>query len=167
MNDDEAAYEAVGHEINRPDPARWRAMTLDDDRVQQTYRVLGQLVKNTQVALTAHKSALSGYQGTRAGYRAANAEYQDWKSRTVHFLGCLNARRRELEDRVRWLRQGHALDRVSGDLRALAKAVADHRDAIRSECGRQATTADRLLWARLDVLSSVSSRTIEPDWTTV
>jgi hypothetical protein len=156
VDDDEAAFEAVGHEINRPDPVRWRAMTKEDDRVRQTYRVLGQLIKRTQVSLLRKKKDLRIVRLPRHEYWSAAAEYEEWKARAVHFLGCLEQRRSELRDRVRQFGQQNALDRLTADLQAFASAVTAHRTAIRGDGERPETTADRLLWARLDLLASVN-----------
>ncbi|WP_284740294.1 hypothetical protein [Amycolatopsis sp. RTGN1] len=55
LGDDPAAIETVEAETNRPDPARWPAMTTGDDRLRQTYRPLGQLIKPVEVAFIKHK----------------------------------------------------------------------------------------------------------------
>ncbi|MBN9748616.1 hypothetical protein DMP23_47400 [Amycolatopsis sp. A1MSW2902] len=151
MEDDRAAVKAVGAEINRPDPARWRAMTTDDDRLRQTYRALGLLLKQTEVAFAERKAALRAFRGSRREYQQAAAEYEAWKSRAVHFVTCARARRSELVRRFSILDRDDALDRLGTALRSLAAAVAAHREAI-SGGGREETTADRLLWLRLDLL---------------
>jgi hypothetical protein len=150
VDDDHAAIEAVGAEINRPDPARWQAMTTGDDRLRQTYRALGQLIKQVEVAFIKRKADLRAFRGSRREYRQAAAAYQEWKSRTVHFANCARARRSELEDRVRRINEHDALDRMSTVLQALTQAVVEHRDAIRRG-SRQETTADRMLWLRLEL----------------
>jgi hypothetical protein len=149
-DDDHAAIEAVGAEINRPDPVRWQAMTTGDDRLLQTYRALGQLLQRVEVAFAQRKAALRAFEGSRPEYRQAAAAYEEWKSRTVHFANCTRTRRSELHDRVRRINQHDALDRVAAALRTLTQAVADHRDAIRND-SREETAADRMLWLRLDL----------------
>ncbi len=151
VDDAHAAVEAVGQDINRPDAARWRAMTADDERLRQTYHALGMLIKQVEVSFLKRKADLRAFEGTRKDHRQAAAEYEDWKSRTVHFANRARERRAELEHRVRLLKQNRAINQAQTTLRTLAQAVADHRDAIRSG-GREETTADRLLWVRLDVL---------------
>ncbi|MFJ7212723.1 hypothetical protein [Amycolatopsis sp. NPDC098790] len=150
VDDDQAAIEAVGAEINRPDPARWQAMTTGDDRLRQTYRVLGQLIKQVEVAFTKRKAVLRAFRGPRPDYHQAVAVYEEWKSRTVHFANCARARRGELEDRVRRINQHDTLNRMATALQTLTQAVADHRDAIRSG-SREETAADRMLWLRLEL----------------
>ncbi|MFI5560750.1 hypothetical protein ACIA2T_15860 [Amycolatopsis japonica] len=151
IDDEHAAVIAVGQEINRPDAARWRAMTTEDDRLRQTYRALGLLIKKVEVSFLKRKADLRAFEGTRKEYRRAAAEYEDWKSRTVHFANRARERRAELEDRVRLLKQSHGFAEIRTALRTLAQAVSDHRDTIRSS-GRPETTADRMLWVRLDLL---------------
>ncbi|MFI9452537.1 hypothetical protein [Amycolatopsis sp. NPDC052450] len=151
VDDARAAVEAVGQDINRPDAARWRAMTADDERLQQTYRALGMLIKQVEVSFLKRRAELRAFEGNRMEYRQAASEYEEWKSRTVHFANRARERRAELEHRVRLLTRNRAIDEVRTTLRTLAQAVADHRDAIRSS-GREETTADRLLWVRLDIL---------------
>ncbi|MEU3767980.1 hypothetical protein AB0E55_23255 [Amycolatopsis keratiniphila] len=151
IDDEHAAVIAVGQEINHPDTARWRAMTTKDDRLRQTYRALGLLIKQVEVSFLKRKADLRAFEGTRKEYRQAASEYEDWKSRTVHFANRARERRAELEDRVRLLKQSHGFAEIRTALRTLAQAVADHRDTIRrSDC--QETTADRMLWVRLDLL---------------
>ncbi|UMP07076.1 hypothetical protein [Amycolatopsis sp. EV170708-02-1] len=83
--------------------------------------------------------------------RQAVAEYEGWKSRTVHFANRVRERRADLEHRVRLLKQNHAFNEIQTMLRTLARAVADHRHAIRNG-DREETIADRMLWVRLDLL---------------
>lgn len=161
VEDDQAAIEAVGQDINRPDPARWRAMTATDDRLRQTYRALGQLIKQVEVAFLRRKADLHAFQGTRREREQAAADYQEWKSRTVHFANCAVARRGELEPRIRQAGHDHRVRVLTAALRALADAVAEHRDAIRGG-QREETTADRLLWARLDIVGEKSRTVTDP-----
>lgn len=77
LDDDHAAIEAVGAEINRPDPALWQAMTTGDDRLRQTYRALGQLLKQVEVAFIKRKSDLRAFRGSRREYHHAAAAYQE------------------------------------------------------------------------------------------
>src|SRR3954447_8338388 len=100
LDDDHAAIEAVGAEINRPDPALWQAMTTGNDRLRQTYRALGQLLKQVEVVFIKRTADLRAFRGCRREYHHAAAAYQEWKSRTVHFANCARARRSELEHRV-------------------------------------------------------------------
>lgn len=151
VDDARAAVEAVGQDINRPDTARWRAMTADDERLRQTYRALGMLIKQVEVSFLKRKADLRAFEGSRKEYRQAAAEYEDWKSRTVHFASRARERRVELEHRVRLLTQNHAINEIRTALQTLAQAVADHRNTIRSG-SREETTADRMLWVRLDLL---------------
>ncbi|WP_328442800.1 hypothetical protein [Amycolatopsis sp. NBC_00438] len=150
VDDDNAAIEAVGAEINRPDPARWRAMTASDDRLRQTYRALGQLLKRVEVAFIQRKADLRAFRGSRPEYHQAAAAYEEWKSRTVHFANCARSRRSQLRDRVRRISQHDDLGRMAAALRTLTQAVAEHRDAIRNG-SREETAADRMLWLRLDL----------------
>ncbi|MFI7114912.1 hypothetical protein [Amycolatopsis sp. NPDC049868] len=126
-------------------------MTTEDERLRQTYRALGLLIKKVEVSFLRRKADLRAFEGTRKEYRQAAADYENWKSRTVHFANCARERRAELEGRVRLLEQSHAFEEIRTALRTLAQAVSDHRDTIRTS-GRQETTADRMLWLRLDLL---------------
>jgi hypothetical protein len=150
VDDDNAAIAAIGAEINRPDPARWRAMTTGDDRIRQTYRALGQLLKRVEVAFIQRKAELRAFHGSRTEYHQTAAAYEEWKSRTVHFANCARTRRSELHDRIRRINQHDALDQMAAALRTLTHAVAEHRDAIRNG-SREETAADRMLWLRLDL----------------
>ncbi|MFJ9782580.1 hypothetical protein ACIRSS_23565 [Amycolatopsis sp. NPDC101161] len=123
-------------------------MTTGDDRLRQTYRALGQLIKQVEVAFIKRRADLRAFQGSRSEYHQAAAAYQEWKSRTVHFANCARARRSELEDRVCRINQHDTLDLTATALRTLTQAIADHRDAIRSG-SREETAADRMLWLRL------------------
>jgi hypothetical protein len=151
VDDDQAAIEAVGSEINRPNTARWRAMTADDDRLRQTYRALGQLIKQVEVAFLRRKADLRAFQGTPQEHQQASADYEEWKSRTVHFVNCARQRRGELEPRIHQADGDRRVQELTTALRSMARAVADHRDAIRRG-ERGETTADRLLWVRLDLV---------------
>ncbi|MFE5565083.1 hypothetical protein ACFQ68_08830 [Amycolatopsis japonica] len=126
-------------------------MTTTDDRLRQTYRALGLLIKKVEVSFLKRKADLRAFEGTRKEYRQAAADYEGWKARTVHFANRARERRAELEDRVRVLQQSHAFEEIRTALQTIAQAVSDHRDTIRSS-GRQETTADRMLWVRLDLL---------------
>lgn len=149
VDDDQAAIEAVGAEINRPNTALWRAMTADSDRLRQTYRALGQLIKQVEVAFLKRKADLRAVRGPE--YQQAAADYEEWKSRAVHFANCAVQRRGELEPRIRQADGDRRVRDLTSTLRSMARAVADHRDAIRRG-EREETTADRLLWVRLDLV---------------
>ncbi|MGW5743719.1 hypothetical protein [Amycolatopsis sp. NPDC003861] len=132
-------------------------MTTGDDRLRQTYRALGQLLKRVEVAFIQRKADLRAFQGSRTEYRQAAAAYGEWKSRTVHFASCARARRSELEDRVRRINRHDTLDRMTTAVQALTQAIAEHRDAIRTGA-RPATTADRMLWLRLELTPYAAER---------
>lgn len=151
VDDDQAAIEAVGAEINRPNTARWRAMTAQDDRLRQTYRALGQLIKQVEVAFLRRKADLRAFQGTPQEHQQARADYEEWKSRTVHFANCAVQRRGELQPLIHEASGDRRVQELTSTLRSMARAVADHRDAIRRG-ERAETTADRLLWVRLDLV---------------
>jgi hypothetical protein len=151
VDDDRAAIEAVGAEINRPNTAHWRSMTADSDRLSQTYRALGQLIKQVEVAFLRRKAELRAFRGTGKERQQAAADYEEWKSRTVHFVNCAVQRRGELEPRIHKADRDHRVQELTTALRSMARAVADHRDAIRSG-ERAETMADRLLWVRLNLV---------------
>ncbi|AIG74362.1 Hypothetical protein AJAP_07245 [Amycolatopsis japonica] len=150
LDDDRAAITAVGHEINRPNPARWRAMTTDDERLRQTHRALGLLIKQVEVSFLQRKASLRAVEGTYKDRRRAKVEYEEWKSRTIHFLNRACERRGSIAPRVRLLDETNVIDDLRTALETLARAVTDHRDAIRAGT-RNETTADRMLWLQLDL----------------
>ncbi|WP_409496082.1 hypothetical protein [Amycolatopsis sp. cmx-11-12] len=130
-------------------------MTTGEERLRQTYRALGLLIKQVEVAFIKRKADLRAFQGTREDYRETASEYEAWKSRTVHFTNCARERRGELEPRIRLLNEARVIDEMRSALRTLAQAVADHRDGIRNS-SRVETTADRMLWVQLDLLPRTS-----------
>ncbi|MFI7122616.1 hypothetical protein [Amycolatopsis sp. NPDC049868] len=162
VDDDRAAVTAVGHEINRPDPARWQAMTTDDERLRQTHRALGLLIKQVEVSFLQRKADLCAVEGTYKDRQRATVEYEEWKSRTIHFLNLARERRSSLTRRVRLLNETHVIGDLRTALQTLVRAVTDHRDAIR--CGsRNETTADRMLWLQLDLLHHTAQEDHPPD----
>lgn len=150
LDDDEAAAEAVGHELNRPHPERWLAMTTGD-RIFQTYRALGHLIKGVEVSFLKRRSELAAFRGSRAEYRQAKADHDEWKSRTVHFANVARDRRSQLKDRIRHASQERHIEKLNATLDSLLQAIGDHRQAIASG-DRVETTADRLLWVRLHLV---------------
>lgn len=158
VDDDRAAVTAVGHEINRPDPARWQAMTADDERLRQTHRALGLLIKQVEVSFLQRKADLRAVEGTYKDRQRAAVEYEEWKSRTIHFVNRACERRSSLTPRVRLLNETYVIGELRTALRTLARAVTNHREAIRSGI-RNETTTDRILWLHLDLLR----HTVEED----
>lgn len=150
LDDDDAAAEAVGNELNRPHAERWIAMT-DGDRIFQTYRVLGHLIKGVEVSFLKHRSELAAFRGSRVEYRQAKATHDEWKSRTVHFLNVARDRRSQLKDRIRCGSQERYIEKLKSTLDSVLQAIGDHREAI-TRGDRGETTADRLLWVRLDLV---------------
>ncbi|MFE5567061.1 hypothetical protein ACFQ68_18895 [Amycolatopsis japonica] len=155
VDDDRAAMTAVGKEVNHPDPARWLAMTADDERLRQTYRALGLLIKRAEVSFVQRKADLRAFRGPRNDYHQAAAEYEAWKSRTLYFVNRACERRNSLTPRVRRLNETHIIRELKAALGTLARAVTDHRDAIRTG-GREETPTDRMLWLQLDHLPHVT-----------
>ncbi|WP_410655216.1 hypothetical protein [Amycolatopsis sp. lyj-112] len=150
VDDDRAAVTEVGHEINRPDKARWQAMTADDERLRQTHRALGLLIKQVEVSFLHRKADLRAVEGTYKDRQRAAVEYEEWKSRTIHFVNRACERRSSLTRRVRLLNETRVIGELRTALRTLARAVTDHRDVIRNG-NRNETTADRILWLQLDL----------------
>jgi hypothetical protein len=148
--DDEAAGKYLGILINRSGKSyhSWQAV-FADDRIEQTLRAL----------TTMEESARGQLARLRVTYdeKTESKAYLDAKARVTYFHECVLDRLRIARDlRADMRRRVTATQRAAQDRRSvnilamLTEAVATHRATTEREF--VPTTADRLLWARLDVL---------------
>lgn len=147
---DEDAGRYIGWLINHPGRAAddgWMAV-LADDRVEQTHRALRALEESARNQVTRLRATSSD---------TDSADYLEARSRVLYFRECVverlrvvNEARADMRRRVTAAQNAERQRSAVGVLAVLVDAVATHRATTEHEF--EPTTADRLLWARLELL---------------
>jgi hypothetical protein len=150
-DDDWSAGRYIGYLINRTGKSQngWDAV-FADDRIEQTCRAL----------TTMDQNVLNQLSRLRAEYgpKSKNKDYLEAKARVLYLRECVVDRlrlareaRADMHRRVAEAENVEKKRSAVGALAMLTQAVATHRATTEREF--EPTTADRLLWARLDVLN--------------
>lgn len=160
-HDSAAAHDYVARLINIPNAPPWMWEQLfTPERIEQTYRALVAAEQNAQAQYArrradayAIKQAWQDNPTTagRDAWYAANTNYLEWKARVAHFRRAVQTRLIEAREIRQHLRDSRSEHEAWDLLRALVEAIAAHQ-AQTEGAGFESTTADRLLWSRLDLL---------------
>jgi Fe-S cluster assembly scaffold protein SufB len=160
---DQEAADYIGKLINnREAPAWcWEALFVPE-RINQTYRGLAIIHRNVQAQYAQRRAAFGAVRAdyhagqiTHAELRQARVAYEEWKARIAHFERAVVARMQEAREHRKAARIAEAQAR---DARLdwpvacgrLVQAIAQHRATVEAEF--EPTTADRLLWSRLELM---------------
>jgi hypothetical protein len=153
-DDDQAADRFLNSQIRRPDPKVW-AELFSDRYVEQTWRILHYFEDQTVVALGKRRTDIETLrrrraQGTttRDDYLAAAEEYEEWKTRTLHFQALVRRYCRQAYVAVSRIQNQDMITALRAAVKNLTLAIAEHRDKSAAN-DYEPTDFDRLLWARL------------------
>lgn len=168
-----AAQDYIGRLINRPNAPGWCwDALLTPDRIEQTCAALVRVKQNVQRQYTQRRATATDALAAKAAGRITaaelyrvQAEVAEWRARIAHFEDAVDNRLTQAQEIRRQVRVAVTLaenatqDREIRNLLAkLVQAVATHRATVDAEY--EPTTADRLLWSRLDLLRLPSGHPI-------
>lgn len=155
--EDDHAKTHIEDDLRSHDRNRWKAM-ISDTYAEQTYRILNAIADEVGVTFSRRNADLRAIRAdfvagrvTDAQRAAAVQDYEYWKCAAVTFRSKVQERLAQLAHRVRQLRGEVGLRRAADALITLANAVAEHRATV--EANYRPTEADRVLWARLNLLT--------------
>lgn len=165
--DDDAADAVVNDALRTRSQALWRQLTAPE-YVLQTERVLRNTLDRLGVSISHRRTEMLELRERRATqaitheeFERRKDEWQDWLNRTRWFEATVRQYLRFTVDMARAVRGDTTHDELITTLKNLATAVRKHRtDTLVEQI--EPTAFDRVLWARLSLLSVRPDETSSP-----